>query len=61
MNNNKIADKANTYLEKGKYGKLSKLLLKNRDNEELFDILLNNFSFVNIYLYRIFIGDVFSK
>lgn len=61
MNNNKIADKAINYLNKEKYDKLSKLLLKNRDNEELFDILLNNFLFVNIYLSRNFISDVFSK
>lgn len=61
MNNNKIADKAINYLNKEKYGKLSKLLFKNRDNEELFDILLNNFLFVNIYLSRNFISDVFSK
>ncbi len=61
MNNNKIAEKAINYLNKEKYGKLSRLLLKNRDNEELFDILLNNFMFVKIYLGNSLIDETFSK
>lgn len=61
MNNNKIADKAINYLNKEKYGKLSRLLLKNKDNEELFDILLNNFMFVKIYLGNSLIDETFSK
>ena len=54
-------DKAINYLNKEKYGKLSRLLLKNKDNEELFDILLNNFMFVKIYLGNSLIDETFSK
>ena len=42
MKNEKIAEKMLMCLEKSKYSKFDRLFLKHRNNEELWDILLQN-------------------
>lgn len=50
MNNKRLAEKIMTCFDKEKYGKFDRLLVKNRNNEELFDILLQNTTFTEYYL-----------
>ncbi len=50
MKNEKIAEKMLMYLEKGKLNKFDHLLLKNRNNEQLWDILLQKDIFTDNYL-----------
>lgn len=45
-----IAEKIMTCFNKEQYGKFDRLLIKNRNNEELFDILLQNHTFAEYYL-----------
>ena len=51
MKNEKIAEKMLMCLEKSKYGKFDRLFLKNRNNEELWDILLQNPIITEDYLH----------
>ncbi len=50
MKNEKIAEKMLMCLEKGKFGKFDRLFLRNRNNEELWDILLQNPIITDDYL-----------
>ena len=50
MKDEKIAEKMIMYLKKGKYGKFDRMFLKYRNNEELWDNLLQNRIITAIYL-----------
>ena len=50
MKNDKIANKMLMYLEQNKYRKFDRLFLKNKDNEELWKILLSNPLITDNYL-----------
>ena len=50
MKNEEIAKKMINYLKKNKYKKFDRLLLKQKNNEELWDILLENPIITEYYL-----------
>ncbi len=60
MNQEKIVEKIISNLQKNKPNKVDKILLKNKDNIELFDILLQTMEFNSLYL-KLQIDDVLFK
>lgn len=60
MNNEKLAKKIIAYILKGKYKKVDKLLIRNGNNEELFNILLQDTTFRRNYLseFKIIVDEI---